>query len=95
MPYSSLSHISHTSELFLVRKSDSLSPHVSLAKTSQSVIPVLTVTIPSGEQVNFHNVRVKKQSGNYEWEEIYFTFHKIEVTRNNGNKTAVDDWLNG
>jgi len=88
-------HFSHTTELVLVLKVDALSPHLSFAKTNQFLVPELTVKVPSGQQVNFHNVRVKKQTDTFELEEISFTFQKIEVTDKYGNKNASDDWLVG
>ena len=82
-------------ELILVRRMDALSPHISFTQTNQFMIPEMTVTIPSGQQVTFHNVRVRKQGNTYEWEEIRFTYQTIDVTWNDGNKNGVDDWRNG
>jgi len=78
-------------ELILVRRADALSPHISVSKTNQFLIPELTVTTPSGQQVNFHHVRVKSQSDTYEMEQITFSYPMIDINWNDGKTTGVDD----
>jgi hypothetical protein len=79
-------------ELTLVRKFDAFSPHISSAQSHQLVIPKLTVTTPSGGEVIFHHVHIKKQSDVSEYEEIAITFQKIDI-EHKGNKTSTsDDW---
>jgi hypothetical protein len=89
----SLEHLSHgNGELTLVRKFDAFSQHISFAQSHQLVIPRLTVTTPSGGEVIFHHVHIKKQSDVSEYEEIAITFQKIDI-EHKGNKTSTsDDW---
>src|ERR1700686_3623256 len=82
-------------ELVLDRRVDAFSPHISSAKTNQLVIPKLTVTAPSGLQVNLHNAHVKEQTSTNELEQVSFTFQKIEIEPVNNNKTGTDSWLTG
>ncbi len=79
-------------ELVLVRKIDVLSPHLSVANTTQFLIPKLTVTTPSGEQINFQKVRIKSKTDTHELERISFTFQKIDITDKVGKKSTFDDW---
>lgn len=76
----------------LVRKIDALSLQISAAKTCHYVIPKLTVITPSGRRFNFQNAKVTGQTDTNELERISFTFQKIDVTWNDGGKSAKDDW---
>lgn len=78
--------------LTLVRTIDALSPQISSARTSHYVIPKLTVITPSGRRFNFQNAQINEQTDTNDLEDISFTFQKIDVTWNDGGKSAKDDW---
>jgi len=82
-------------KLILLRRRDAFSPQISLAQKNQSVIPKLTVTTPSGQKVNFQNVRIAGQNDTNELEEIEITFQQIEYTWTQGGISDSDDWQTG
>jgi type VI protein secretion system component Hcp len=82
-------------QLTLERRIDAFSPHISVAKTNQLVIPKLTVTTSSGQPVTFHHVHIKEQNDTNELEKVSFTFRKIEISGKVGKKSHTDDWLSG
>jgi type VI protein secretion system component Hcp len=79
-------------EVTLVRRTDTLSPHMLAAKTSQYVIPTVIVTTPSGQTIELQNARIVAIKDTMSQEEIDFVFQKIVTTNPEGKTSATDDW---
>ena len=81
--------------LSLIRKTDSLSPKIKGAIASKTLLPYIEIATQLG-RAQLWNARVtsvERDKHSLEKEVIEFTFQKIELTNNKGNKSSTDDWL--
>jgi hypothetical protein len=82
--------------VIVVRNIDVLSPHILAAKTTQCVVPTVTVTTPSGGTVTLGNARIANKTDRQGREKIQFTYQEIasddwEIVADDWERVA-DDW---